>query len=123
MEGDSTVDSVSASWNKPVGEVTSYEIACSEGDVMPPSGDQTGDGPFSASCENLLTPGEEYIMSVTSLSNGERSEVATIALRACELKREFFFLHCNNLNNNTNSVFWFCDMSVIHVHVHDTPGA
>eukprot|EP00057_Strongylocentrotus_purpuratus_P012616 XP_011667090.1 PREDICTED: fibronectin-like [Strongylocentrotus purpuratus] len=81
---DSAVDSVRATWLKPAGEVTSYEVQCSNGTVVPPPV-QTGDGPFTASCEDLPTPGDEYTMNVTSVSNGKSSDVKTIALRACEL--------------------------------------
>ncbi|XP_041452818.1 uncharacterized protein LOC121405892 [Lytechinus variegatus] len=86
-ESVSTVNSVSATWMKPTGEVSSYDIECSLGDVVGPP-DQSGNGTFSASCENLTTPGDQYTMNVASISNGKRSDETTITLTACKLKLE-----------------------------------
>ena len=85
--GDSTVDSVSASWTKPVGIITGYEITCSSGSASPSSGDETL---TEASCTNL-TAGEEYTMTITSISNGLKNDY-TISLRACKKCLVFIFI-------------------------------
>ena len=85
--GDLTVDSVSVTWTKPNGTITGYEITCSSGSASPSSGDETL---TEASCTNL-TAGEEYTMTITSISNGVKNAY-TISLRACKKCLAFFFI-------------------------------
>eukprot|EP00057_Strongylocentrotus_purpuratus_P018797 XP_011673271.1 PREDICTED: receptor-type tyrosine-protein phosphatase beta [Strongylocentrotus purpuratus] len=114
-ESDSTVDSVSATWMKPAGEVTSYDVQCSSGNVVPPA-IQTGDGPFSASCTDLPTPGEEYTMNVTSLSNGKSSDITPIALRALP-EAVTLYEESNMVNTTTIAASWNMPTGIVDYYV------
>ena len=88
--GVSIVDSVSATWTKPEGTITGYDITCSSGSASPSNGNDTLTG---ASCTNLPTAGEEYNMTITSISSDQRND-HIIALRACKkcFKHSFSFV-------------------------------
>ena len=81
-EDPSTVDSVSATWTRPVGVITGYEIECNSGIPLPASGNDTL---TRASCTDLPIPGEQYEMTITSISNDQRNSV-TYILRTCKRK-------------------------------------
>ena len=80
-EDESTVTSVNASWTIPAGTVDSYSISCSNGTANPSV--IQSDGTLEASCTNLPTAGDEYTMTITSIS-GNQTNDAMINLRACE---------------------------------------
>ncbi|XP_071494220.1 receptor-type tyrosine-protein phosphatase beta-like [Diadema antillarum] len=79
--GDSTTDTISASWYKPAGVVDQYNISCSNGTASPATVDANSDHPVNASCTGLYQAGDEYIMTVTSIS-GHQTNEASIMLRA-----------------------------------------
>ena len=87
--GASAVDSVSATWTQPEGIITGYDITCSSGTASPSSGNDTLTG---ASCTNLPTAGEEYNMTITSISGTQRND-HIIALRACKKCFAFMFTY------------------------------
>ena len=95
--GASTVDSVSATWNSPEGTINGYEITCSSGSPSPSNGNDTLTG---ASCTNLPTAGEEYNMTIISISNGLKNN-HTISLRACKKCLAFIFSFVPALKINT----------------------
>ncbi|XP_071495383.1 receptor-type tyrosine-protein phosphatase eta-like [Diadema antillarum] len=76
-----TIDTVSASWDKPAGVVDQYIISCSNGTASPAIIDADNNHPVSASCTGLYQAGDEYNMTVISISGNETNE-ATIILRA-----------------------------------------
>ncbi|XP_071494222.1 receptor-type tyrosine-protein phosphatase beta-like [Diadema antillarum] len=78
--GDSTTHSVSASWDKPAGVVDQYIISCSNGTASPATIDADSDHPVIASCTGLYQAGDEYIMTVISIS-GDQTNEASIMLR------------------------------------------
>eukprot|EP00057_Strongylocentrotus_purpuratus_P012615 XP_011667089.1 PREDICTED: tenascin-X-like [Strongylocentrotus purpuratus] len=75
-----TTTTITASWTKPNGIVDYYEVSCSNGDPSPVMGNPSGN--LTASCTGLSTPGDDYTISVTSVSNGQRSETDTITITA-----------------------------------------
>ncbi|XP_071495384.1 receptor-type tyrosine-protein phosphatase beta-like [Diadema antillarum] len=79
--GGSTTDAISASWDKPAGVVDQYNISCSNGTASPATIDADSDHPVNASCTGLYQAGDEYIMTVTSIS-GHQTNEASIMLRA-----------------------------------------
>ncbi|XP_072165201.1 receptor-type tyrosine-protein phosphatase beta-like [Diadema setosum] len=81
IPGMPTSDTVTASWDKPAGLVEMYNISCSDGTASPATIDANNNHPVNASCTGLYQAGDEYIMTVTSIS-GDQTNEATITLRA-----------------------------------------
>ncbi|XP_063969818.1 receptor-type tyrosine-protein phosphatase beta-like [Lytechinus pictus] len=81
VAGNSTTTSVSATWEFPGGVVDEFEVECNNGTKMMSSVEGMG---YLASCEELDTPGDNYTMIVTSVSNGQRNS-ASIVLTALPL--------------------------------------
>nr|XP_054774541.1 uncharacterized protein LOC129282696 [Lytechinus pictus] len=80
VAGNSTTTSVSATWEFPGGVVDEFEVECNNGTKIMSSVEGMV---YLASCEELDTPGDNYTMIVTSVSNGRRNS-ASIVLTACK---------------------------------------
>ena len=85
--GNSTISSVSASWPSPEGVVQYYQIKCSNGTpsdsyITEVSWNKNSTA-YTASCLNVSTPGDNYTMTVTSVSNKQHNLV-DITLTACK---------------------------------------
>ncbi|XP_071820268.1 receptor-type tyrosine-protein phosphatase H-like isoform X5 [Apostichopus japonicus] len=78
-----TTDSVTASWEDPAGEVTEYNVSCSSGVASPSTVPARNyDTSYEASCINLSTPGDDYTITVTSISEGVAGESVSINITA-----------------------------------------
>lgn len=77
-----TTTSITATWSRPEGVVEYFEVSCAVGSPSPAQVDQSGD--LEASCVNLPRPGEDYNVSVTSVSNGLHSRRDTLTITACK---------------------------------------
>ncbi|XP_030844197.1 uncharacterized protein LOC115925119 [Strongylocentrotus purpuratus] len=77
-----TTTTIAASWTMPSGIVEYYDVFCLVGDPSPVMGNPSGN--LTASCVNLTMPGDDYNISVTAVSNGQRSETDTITITACK---------------------------------------
>eukprot|EP00057_Strongylocentrotus_purpuratus_P012612 XP_011667086.1 PREDICTED: tenascin-R-like [Strongylocentrotus purpuratus] len=75
-----TTTTIAASWTMPSGIVEYYDVFCLVGDPSPVMGNPSGN--LTASCVNLTMPGDDYNISVTAVSNGQRSETDTITITA-----------------------------------------
>eukprot|EP00057_Strongylocentrotus_purpuratus_P015930 XP_011670404.1 PREDICTED: fibronectin-like [Strongylocentrotus purpuratus] len=75
-----TTSTITASWTMPDGTVEYYEVSCSDGTASPAIVDSSD--ALIASCIGLLTPGDNYTISVTSVSNGKLSAASTITITA-----------------------------------------
>ena len=73
---------ITASWSKPNGSVDYYEVSCSNGTASPAKVDSSDD--LIASCTGLSSPGDNYTITVKSVSNGKLSVPSTITITACK---------------------------------------
>eukprot|EP00057_Strongylocentrotus_purpuratus_P022692 XP_011677166.1 PREDICTED: tenascin-R-like [Strongylocentrotus purpuratus] len=73
---------ITASWSKPNGIVDYYEVSCSNGTASPAQVNPSD--ALIASCTGLSSPGDNYTISVTSVSNGKLSVASTITITACK---------------------------------------
>ena len=95
--GESTTSSVSAEWSDPGGVLEYFEIECSNGTLGREGGyillndSYMADDLYTASCENLTTPGDNYTLRVTSFSYG-KGNAAEIVLTACKHNSYFYNL-------------------------------
>ena len=85
---DSTTTSVSASWMFPGGIVESFWIECSNGTpsdstIMRGSWNETDTYQYMVSCLDVTIPGNNYTMTVLSVSNDQFNS-AEIILTACK---------------------------------------
>ncbi|XP_030843863.1 receptor-type tyrosine-protein phosphatase beta isoform X2 [Strongylocentrotus purpuratus] len=103
-----TTTTITASWTKPNGIVDYYEVSCSNGDPSPVMGNPSGN--LTASCTGLSTPGDDYTISVTSVSNGQRSETDTITITALP---EAVELSEGESNTTVISATWTVPNSVV----------
>ena len=121
--GVSTTRSVTATWDIPGGIVDEFEVECSNGTASIPNNGSDQD--YFASCEAVDSPGDNYTMTVTSLSNTQRNS-ATIVLTACKLTTDISYsaittmaislswtyltcrLHCTNHGDDTRKWIKLC---------------
>ena len=73
---------ITASWSMPNGSVDYYEVSCSNGTASPAKVDSSDD--LIASCTGLSSPGDNYTITVKSVSNGYLSVPSTITITACK---------------------------------------
>ncbi|XP_041452819.1 receptor-type tyrosine-protein phosphatase beta-like [Lytechinus variegatus] len=104
-----TTSSIAATWDMPNGIVEDYEVGCSNGTSSSVENNLLGG--FIASCDNLPTPGDDYEISVTSVSNGQRSETVTITITALP---EAVDLEEGDSNTTTISATWTVPNSVVN---------
>ena len=77
-EGSSSIDSVTALWNKPSGLTTKFEIECSDGIAVPSVIMDLSSNDFSASCANLDSPGDDYTITVRSFSEDKNNTASKV---------------------------------------------
>ncbi|KAJ8031933.1 Tyrosine-protein phosphatase 10D [Holothuria leucospilota] len=82
-EDSATINSVTASWLRPDGEVTQYNISCSDGNpeksvVM----DDDTSAEYNATCQNISKPGTECTVTVTSVSDTVAGDSRSIKITA-----------------------------------------
>ena len=78
---NSTTSSVSATWVYPEGVVDEFDVECSNGIVLYENVFVVE--MFTASCQDLTNPGDNYTMTVTSISNDQENS-DEIILTACK---------------------------------------
>nr|XP_054774882.1 receptor-type tyrosine-protein phosphatase beta-like [Lytechinus pictus] len=104
-----TTNSIAATWDMPNGIVEYFEVSCSdEGTASPPKVDSSAIR--MASCDGLPTPGDDYEISVTSVSYGQRSQTNTITITALP---EAVDLEEGDSNTTTISTTWTVPNSVV----------
>eukprot|EP00057_Strongylocentrotus_purpuratus_P022691 XP_011677165.1 PREDICTED: receptor-type tyrosine-protein phosphatase H-like [Strongylocentrotus purpuratus] len=77
-----TSTTITASWKMPNGIADYYVVSCFDGTASPAKVDPSDD--LIASCTGLPSPGDNYTISVTSVSNGKLSTASTITITACK---------------------------------------
>ncbi|XP_072165202.1 tenascin-X-like [Diadema setosum] len=100
IPGMPTNETVTASWDEPEGVVDSYSITCSHGTASPANTDANSSEALEASCIGLNTAGDEYIMTVTSIS-GDQTNEASIMLRT--LPNRVVLIPGDSTNETVNS--------------------
>lgn len=85
-EAGATNDSVSATWTKPDGVVSSYNVTCPDLSIQTVSEDNDGNA-RTVKCSGLPAPGPggNYTITVITLSDNKASDPATVTITACEL--------------------------------------
>lgn len=85
-ELEATNDSVSATWTKPDGVVSSYNVTCPDLSIQTVSEDND-DRTRTVKCSGLPAPGPggNHIITVVTLSDDKASDPATVTITACEL--------------------------------------
>nr|XP_054774544.1 fibronectin-like [Lytechinus pictus] len=104
-----TTDSIAATWDMPNGIVEYFEVSCSdEGTASPAQVSPLAN--LVAFCNDLPTPGNDYEISVTSVSYGQRSQTNTITITALP---EAVDLEEGDSNTTTISTTWTVPNSVV----------
>ncbi|XP_071942635.1 tyrosine-protein phosphatase 10D-like isoform X2 [Antedon mediterranea] len=82
IEKEATLDTITATWESPIGDVEFYQITCSGGDAKPERLNHiSGQDMYNASCVEL-TSGEDYTLTVIANSNGKQGEVDNVNIFA-----------------------------------------